>query len=120
MRLYKSWWSFHVGSAHMALSITGLHRGTESSGTQGSNVPSRWAGKQPGAGVALQHPMEAWRTRSCAGGIAIELLRAMGDAPVFQTEGTPDLVRYEFGGADQAEWETSQVEPFAEVMQAAH
>jgi hypothetical protein len=50
--------------------------------------------------------------------ITIELLHATGDAPIFQAEGLLDLARYEFGGADQAAWETGHVEHFAQLMQA--
>lgn len=50
--------------------------------------------------------------------VSIELLHAMGDAPVFQADGLLDFARYEFGGGDQTAWETGQVEHFAELMQA--
>ena len=49
--------------------------------------------------------------------IKIELLHAMGDAPVFQADGLLDLARYEVGHTDRRTWEVGQVEHFAELMQ---
>lgn len=49
--------------------------------------------------------------------VSIELLHAMGDAPVFQADGVLDLARYEFGGTEGTDWEVGQVEHFAELMQ---
>ncbi len=50
--------------------------------------------------------------------VKIELLHAMGDAPVFQADGLLDLARYELGATDEAAWEVGQIEHFAELMQA--
>lgn len=49
--------------------------------------------------------------------IRIELLHAMGDAPVFQAEGFLDLARYEVGYTDRRTWEVGHIEHFAELMQ---
>ncbi len=50
--------------------------------------------------------------------VRIELLHAVGDAPVFQADGPLDLARYEVGAVDQSSWEVGRIGHFAELMQA--
>ncbi len=50
--------------------------------------------------------------------VRIELLHAIGDAPVFQADGPLDLARYGVGAVDHASWEVGRVGHFAELMQA--
>lgn len=49
--------------------------------------------------------------------VAIELLHARGDAPVFQAEGVTDLVRHEVLGTDRERWEAGRLGHFAAVYQ---
>jgi nucleotide-binding universal stress UspA family protein len=48
--------------------------------------------------------------------VSIELVHALGDAPVFQATGVLDAVRYGFTGAKSAERQLVDVEHFAELM----